>query len=117
MNTFRTSLLALGLLAGSLTAGAVCNRAPQVTFASDGTPEGLIALVSWQDCDGDSWKVCSKGTRYLNNGNGGIQVLPACDVITSPGFSVRPGEPTRWQVQWLDGPHSGERYILDIVWP
>ncbi len=117
MNMFRTSLLALGLLAGSLTADAVCNRVPQVTFATDGTPEGVIALVSWEDCDGDSWRVCSRTPRYVDNGEGCIQILPACDVYLQSGFSVRQGEPTHYVVLWLDGPHAGERYIVDIIWP
>lgn len=117
MNKVRTSLLALGLLMGSLAADAVCVRTPQVEFASDGTPEGLIAAVTWNDCDGTSWRVCSKTPRYHDNGNGGIEILPACDVYTNSGFTVRQGEPTRYMVLWLDGPHRGERYLVDIVWP
>lgn len=117
MNAFRTTLMALSLVGTALAAQAVCDRSPEVTFASDSTPEGVIALVSWDSCDGSHWEVCSKGTRAIDNGNGGIQILPACDTYDSSSFSVRQGEPNRYVIRWLDGAHAGERHIVTIVWP
>jgi hypothetical protein len=99
------------------TASAVCDTTPTLEVITDGTIEGTYAMIYWDDCDGESWQVCTKGgPPQLNPAKlDGFQPYP-CETVTDNFYQIPYGGPTHILIRWMDGNQAGTRHLIDFDW-